>query len=352
MTPISTTSATSSSAAATPSATGPVRSLVFHKLDGAGNDFIGLDNRDGSLPEGPVRDALIRALCDRHNGVGTDGAVVLEWPSDRSAADVRMRYHNRDGGEAEMCGNGARCLAAFAHHVGAAPALGMRIQTVAGIQRADVLADGTVRLLMPDVAPIRNVGRIDIQGLSAGTWTGEADFLRVGVPHAVVWVDDLEALAVDELGRALRFHAAFAPAGANINFACLAGGNAKDLQDKKDARDSSQSGSGSAAGLESPSAAASVVPASRVFVRTYERGVECETLACGTGSTAVAISAVLAGRAKRPVAVHVRGGDDLLIDFTPTAERGARNVSLTGPARLLFRAETRWNFQSGALIPI
>jgi len=288
------------------------RSLVFWKLDGAGNDFIALDNWGGELPEGNQRAALIRTLCDRRSGVGTDGALVLERPRDPGTAHVGMRYYNRDGGEAEMCGNGARCHAVFAYHLGAAPARGMRIETMAGIQGADVLDDGSVCLALPDVPPLRHVGAIDAKfGTGAGeSWRGEADFLRVGVPHAVVWVEDLDALPVDSLGRALRHHSAFAPAGANINFA-------------------------------SPAAS------SRVFVRTYERGVERETLACGTGSVATAISAVLAGRATPPVAVRVRGGVDLLIDFELLQRNGARSVTLTGPARILFRAETQWNPKTG-----
>ena len=180
--------------------------LRFWKLDGAGNDFVGFDNRKLSLPDGGERSELIRAVCDRRTGVGTDGAIILERPRDVKTAHVRMRYYNRDGGEAEMCGNGARCLALFATVLGAAPTRGMRIDTIAGIQRADVLKHGTVRIYLPDVGPLRHYPRVE-----APPWSGSLDFVWVGVPHAIVWVDNLEALDVDSLGRTMRHHAAFSP---------------------------------------------------------------------------------------------------------------------------------------------
>ncbi len=297
--------------------------LRFWKLDGAGNDFIGFDNRKGTLPEGEGRSALIRALCDRRTGVGTDGAIVLERPREAKAADVRMRYYNRDGGEAEMCGNGARCLALFASVQGAAPSRGMRIDTIAGIQRADVLKRGMVRLYLPDVGPLRHHARVE-----SPAWSGPVDFVWVGVPHAIVWVDNLEGLDVDSLGRTLRHHAVFSPHGANINFASPALGNGRE-----------GGGAGSAAVRRGKA------ESSEIAVRTYERGVESETLACGTGSVAAAFSAVSSGRAKAPVTIRVRGGV-LRIGLAPVAGGGARKVTLTGPARIVFSGITTWNPRS------
>ncbi len=282
--------------------------LRFWKLDGAGNDFIGFDNRKGLIADGAGRSALIRALCDRRTGVGTDGAILLERPRDAKTAHVRMRYYNCDGGEAEMCGNGARCLALFASVLGAAPSRGMKIDTLAGIQKADVRKSGMVRIYLPDVGPLRRHARLE-----ALSWSGPVDFVRVGVPHAIVWVDDLEAVDVDSLGRALRHHEAFSPHGANVNFAAPDSGD----------------------GREGRGAAVAIA------VRTYERGVESETLACGTGSVATALSAVAAGRARAPVTIRVRGGV-LVIGLDPVPGGGARKVTLTGPARIVFSGVTSW----------
>jgi diaminopimelate epimerase len=287
--------------------------IRFWKLDGAGNDFIALDNRTHWLPPpGPERDTLVYALCERKGGVGTDGALILEPPSQADQAHLRMRYHNRDGHEAEMCGNGARCMARFAHFLQAAPPEDMRIETLGGLQRADVLDNDAVRLYLPDVNPFRR-----IQKLQAGPWCGDLDFGWVGVPHSVVWVDDLERVDVNELGRAIRQHQTFSPHGTNVNFSAVGERNASENRDQ------------------------SAGP--RVRVRTYERGVERETLACGTGSVATAISAVAAGRVVSPVPVVVRGGDCLMVDLELDDRGGARNLSLTGPARLLFQAETQWH---------
>ncbi len=287
--------------------------ILFWKLDGAGNDFIALDNRTRWLPPpGPERDALVYALCERHGGIGTDGALLLEPPSQADQAHLRMRYHNRDGHEAEMCGNGARCMARFAYFLGAAPPENMRIETLGGLQRADVLDNDAVRLYLPDAKPFRR-----IEQLQAGPWRGNLDFGWVGVPHSVVWVEDLEHFDVAEIGRAIRQHQTFSPHGTNVNFAAVGERNASENRDH------------------------SSEP--RVRVRTYERGVEGETLACGTGSVATAISAVAAGSLPSPVRVIVRSGDSLMIELKLTEQGAAHHLSLTGPARLLFQAETEWD---------
>lgn len=289
--------------------------LTVWKLSGAGNDFAALDNRALRLPEGEARRRLVRALCDRAGGFGTDGAMFLEPPTASAAAaaeagaetpHVRMRYYNRDGSEGEMCGNGARCLALFAWRLGAAPAREMRIETLGGLQRADLIEKGEqVRLRLPGVAAPRAV-----EGLDAPGWRGAGVFLRVGVPHLVLWIEDgLEALDVETLGRAIRRHARLAPEGANINFV-------------------------------SPLPSAS---GSALRIRTYERGVECETLACGTGSVAAALAAGHAGRARPPVALRTQSGDTLLVDYRLDPGGEAREIILQGPARMLYRAETLWD---------
>jgi len=317
------------------------------KLSGAGNDFAALDNRRGVLPpEGPKRDVLIHALCGRAAGLGTDGALILELPSKAGgagdapggeAAHVRMRYHNRDGGESEMCGNGARCLALFAWRLGAAPNMGMRIETRAGIQKADVISDrpaeSSIRLAMPDVAPGWNTGPISVEG-----WRGQADFLSTGVPHAVVWIgapEKLESLDVERVGVALRHHETFAPSGTNVNFAC-------------GPTEAGEGGAGKPLGRGRGAAAARKSYA-LILLRTYERGVEAETLACGTGSVATAICAARLGRAHPPMRVRVRSGAELIINFRLMPDGTAREVTLQGPARMIFRAKTLWNSRTGLL---
>ena len=283
-------------------------SLKFWKFTGAGNDFVALDNRDGSIePDPQARAALIRSLCARGVGVGADGALILE-PSQK--ADFRMRYYNSDGGEAETCGNGARCIARFANMLGAAgPAC--RFETQAGIYEAAVKPDA-VCVSMSDAFGLEldvQLGRATLpadllSGIPSLRGAGTVDFINTGVPHAVIRVentDDLQNVPVVELGRAIRYHARFAPAGTNVNFIAP-------------------------------------IASSHFAIRTYERGVEDETLACGTGSIASAIVACRRALAAPPVRLTTRSGVDLLVHLEPT-ERGATRVRLEGEARLVFKGE-------------
>jgi diaminopimelate epimerase len=260
--------------------------LNFTKMNGAGNDFVMLDNRSGALA---LDRAQIARLCDRHRGVGSDGLMMVE-PA-QAGADFRMRYFNADGGEAEMCGNGARCFARFASRVAGRTGR-VSFETIAGPISADLLGE-EVRLAMSEP-----------HGLALGTELEAAGqkvtvhFLNTGVPHAVVFVPDVEAVDVLGLGAALRYHAHFSPKGTNANFA-------------------------------------QVVDAQTILVRTYERGVEGETLACGTGVTAVALlHAALTGAAS-PIRVKVKGGEYLEIGFERAGE-GFRAVTLQGPADFVF----------------
>jgi diaminopimelate epimerase len=260
--------------------------LSFTKMNGAGNDFILLDNRDGKLALDSSRIAL---LCDRHRGVGADGVLAVESP--RQGADFRMRYYNADGGEAEMCGNGARCFARFARSLGAKNSE-IRFETLAGIIRAS-FPDDQVRVAMIDPHSHRSPADLLINGRAL-----EVHFINTGVPHAVVFVDDLERVNVLSEGAALRYHAAFAPKGANANFV-------------------------------------QVVAPNLIAVRTYERGVEGETLACGTGVCAAALLHHLLSDSRSPVFVRVRSGATLQVAFEKS-ESGFRNVALTGAADFVF----------------
>jgi diaminopimelate epimerase len=260
--------------------------LSFTKMNGAGNDFIMLDNRDGKLALDSSRIAL---LCDRHRGVGADGVLAVE-PAVQGA-DFRMRYYNADGGEAEMCGNGARCFARFARRLGANKAE-ISFETLAGIIRAS-FPDKEIRVAMSDPHSHRQPVGLEINGR-----TLEVHFVNTGVPHAVVFTDDVEAVEVSKDGAALRYHPAFSPKGTNANFV-------------------------------------QVLSPDSIAIRTYERGVEGETLACGTGVCAAALLHHLLTHSPSPVRVKVRGGDTLQVAFE-ASERGVHNVTLTGPADFVF----------------
>lgn len=260
--------------------------LTFTKMNGAGNDFVMLDNRDRSLA---LDKAQIARLCDRHRGIGADGVLIVE-PAEHGA-DFRMRYYNADGGEAEMCGNGARCFARFAQRVSGA-AGDVSFETLAGVIRAKFLGDH-VQIQMSEPHSMR-LG--DLLELAGAKFT--VDSINTGVPHAVVTVEDLDAIDVPTLGAALRNHPRFAPKGTNANF----------LQR-----------------LDSHT----------IALRTYERGVEGETLACGTGMVASALLFSELTGAASPVKVKVRGGDTLEVAFEKDGATW-RNVMLTGPADFTF----------------
>jgi diaminopimelate epimerase len=251
-----------------------------------------IDNREGVVPE-PATQFAAR-VCARQAAVSADGLLLLERSPRK---DFRMRYFNTDGSEAEMCGNGGRCIARFAVLVGAAGPR-MQFENLAGDFRAALAPDGRVRLEMTEPHSER-------LGVQVQTSRGplEVHGLNTGVPHIVVPWDELETAPVRELGRELRHHPAFAPAGTNVNFVKVTG-------------------------------------ASAIALRTYERGVEDETLACGTGSVAAAILMARLGRVVPPVAVTVRSGSVLGIHFALTGGL-ATGVALEGEAVVLFEGDLR-----------
>lgn len=266
--------------------------IAFAKMSGTGNDFILIDNRDELFPEG-IKSKLARSLCERRLGVGADGLILLERPSLRGC-DIRMRIFNPDGSEAEMCGNGSRCLASFAYESGAARQK-MTIQTLAGPVRAEV-TDGYVEVELTPPGEIATVGELELEGARP-----EVFFVNTGVPHAVTFVQDLEAIDVRRLGRAIRFHKAFAPAGTNADFVAISGQNS-------------------------------------IAIRTYERGVEDETLACGTGAAASALVAAWRQGWSGPVQVNVRSGEKLTIRFEGQPPR-YDTAWLAGAVKTTFRGE-------------
>jgi diaminopimelate epimerase len=260
--------------------------LTFTKMNGAGNDFVMVDNRD--LKNSLARDVIAR-LCDRHRGVGADGLIAVE-PAE-NGADFKMRYYNADGGEAEMCGNGARCFARFASRLSGKDDA-ISFETMAGVVGAEILGENVcLRMSQP-------------KGLALGAKLAvHSDDLTVhsvntGVPHAIVVVEDIGKVDVLRVGAAIRYHDHFAPKGTNANF------------------------------IE--------VQAPRVLaIRTYERGVEGETLACGTGVCAAALVHSSLTGAASPVEVRVKGGETLTVGFAKSAA-GFTDVTLTGPADFVF----------------
>jgi diaminopimelate epimerase len=221
--------------------------IEFYKMSGSGNDFILIDNRDGSLAVGDII-AFVKSVCERKVSVGADGLIVIE-SSDR--ADFKWRFFNADGSEVEMCGNGGRCAARFALLNGIAGEK-MSFETVAGIIDAEVRGDiAKIRLTEPHTLVMDE--RIEVNGRDLSV-----NSVNTGVPHVVHFADDVEGFDVFSTGRAIRYHEHYRPAGTNANFAA-------------------------------------VVDDHTLRVRTYERGVEDETLACGTGSVASALIAAQKG---------------------------------------------------------
>jgi len=272
--------------------------IAFSKLSGAGNDFVVIDNRKGIVPSDLSK--FIEKICARRISVGADGVLLVE---NSNVADFKMRYFNSDGGEAETCGNGARCIAKFAYSEGIVKSEKMTFETKAGIYTAEIIGKD-VKIKMGDTVDMRLNFPIK---LSDGTFT--ISFANSGVPHAIFVVDDLENVDVVKLGRETRYHKDFSPKGTNVNFI--------KVRDKNN-----------------------------IDIRTYERGVEDETLACGTGSIASAIVASALKMAESPVTMHTWGGFKLKIYFT-NQPNGAKDVYLEGDARIVYKGyltEEAWNY--------
>jgi diaminopimelate epimerase len=253
--------------------------LQFNKYQGAGNDFIIIDNRSNII--NPDDSKLINRLCNRRFGVGADGLVLL---SDYMDADYEMKYFNSDGKIGSMCGNGGRCAAhfAFKHSIAGEK---QKFLAYDGIHKAEVTGD-IVCLQMSDVKEYKTID---------GNY-----FINTGSPHYVIFTIEIDMIDVNAEGKRIRWDPQFAPGGTNVNFA--------EINDKE------------------------------LYIRTFERGVEEETLACGTGVTASAIASVLKGHFDTtPVNVRARGGN-LKVDFI-VKDEVITNVWLTGPATYVFEGK-------------
>jgi len=266
------------------------RRIPFYKMHGGGNDFVLIDHRERFIPA-PDQPRYAQRLCACKTGVGADGLILLE---NSAKADLSWRFYNADGSEAEMCGNGARCAARFAVlNDMADPSL--TLETLAGVIHAEV-QDRLARVLMTGVGDFRLHLDIPVSDL-----TLHGHFMKVGVPHVAIPLDNLEDVPIKEWGRAVRFHPLFQPAGANCNFVKVEGPHA-------------------------------------LMVRTYERGVEDETLACGTGAVAAALISARLGHVSSPVLVSTRGGEVLTVTFQAKGE-ALSEVFLEGEALVVYRGE-------------
>ncbi len=267
--------------------------IPFAKMSGTGNDFIIIDHRRVLVPE-EVQAEFVSRVCRRMFSVGADGLIFIE-ESDK--ADFSWRFYNANGSVAEMCGNGARCAARFAYSKNIAGKK-MSFETMAGIIEAEILGDGDeVSLLMTAPFDFRTGLQVRL-----GDEDKTFSYMNSGVPHAVLFMDEGAEIPVKEWGHDIRFHDMFQPAGTNANFVQpLADGG--------------------------------------IRVRTYERGVEDETMACGTGAVASAIFAEIEGVAASPVEVLTSGGDRLTIIFDLKEGPAAENVYLHGPARIIYEGQ-------------
>lgn len=264
--------------------------IPFTKMSGSGNDFILIDHREPFLKEDGLKD-FIQKVCQRRISVGADGLILIE-PSKK--ADFKWRFFNADGSEPEMCGNGGRCAARFAYLRGiAGPSL--KFETLAGILSAEV--DGKrVKLELTKPFGLKLDETLLMEGKKE-----VFSFINAGVPHAVFFREDLEKIDVVEIGRAIRLHSHFAPAGANANFVRVEKGGS-------------------------------------LSIRTYERGVEDETLACGTGVVASALLAAFKGLVKSPVSVKTRGGEVLVVHFE-IGGKEVKRVFFEGDVHIIYEAE-------------
>jgi diaminopimelate epimerase len=253
--------------------------ITFYKYEGTGNDFVMIDNREGIFPKDNIE--LVKHLCDRRFGIGGDGLILLE---NENGVDFKMVYYNSDGNPSSMCGNGGRCLVAFAKSLGVINGKAS-FTAIDGLHEATILEDNTVSLVMSDVKEVKIYP--------------EYIFLDTGSPHHVQMEVDLHHLDVKTIGSSIRYSDLYGRTGSNVNFV-------KQVSDNTFA------------------------------IRTYERGVEDETLSCGTGATAVAIAMHTTGKTTaQAIGINVEGGK-LEVSFN---QKGSSytNVILKGPATFVFK---------------
>ena len=259
--------------------------LKFTKISATGNDFILIDNRDGKLTGNENR--FFQQICQRHVSVGADGILLLN-KSDKY--DFSLVYYNSDGNIGAMCGNGARAVAyyAYKHNISSEH---VTFDVLGIFYHADITSAGVLLNMPPPTIVDMNVNIVDEKFYSEG------GYVVLGVPHYVLFCNDLESINIDEVGRKYRYHSKFAPQGANINFIQISGQN-------------------------------------KLNIRTYEKGVEDETFACGTGAASSAIIASTQKKMNVPIEVKAKGGI-LSVDF----DDSLKNIRLTGMVEIIYDGE-------------
>ncbi|RPJ14213.1 MAG: diaminopimelate epimerase [Desulfobacteraceae bacterium] len=267
-----------------------MKKITFFKMSGSGNDFILIDNRNNVVDESSLT-SFIRNVCRRKMSAGADGLILIE---NSDSADFKWRYYNSDGGRAEMCGNGARCAARFAY-LNSIAGSDMSFVTDAGIVHAQVKGD-KVKVKMTDPSDFKQDYTIELED---GFLTVSS--INTGVPHVVVTMDSIDDVDVVGMGREVRRHKAFTPAGTNVNFITRV-----------------KNGSFS--------------------IRTYERGVEDETLACGTGSIASALVTASKDKVESPLNIVTRSGGVLTIYYKEDNGR-FHDIYLEGDARIIYKGK-------------
>lgn len=269
------------------------QSVPFFKMQGCGNDFVVIDNRELGLPEAEMKDWVTK-ICARAFGVYADGLFFIDNAPEGSGVDYRWHFFNSDGSRAEMCGNASRCMGRLAYELGAAPRE-HTFGTDAGPIKAEVILEGEkageVKIQLTPAQGMTLNTELEVDGQ-----TLTVHHVDTGVPHAVVFLDDVNAIDIQRLGAAIRYHDHFAPAGCNANFA-------------------------------------QVLDKDTMLLRTYERGVEDETYACGTGAAATQLVAHELGLTNAEAALTTSGGEVLTIAL----ENG--NTFLQGAATLVFKGE-------------
>jgi diaminopimelate epimerase len=253
--------------------------VEFYKYHGTGNDFVILDNRKEDYPV--LTGSQVRYLCDRHFGIGADGLMLL---SKKAGYDFEMVYYNSDGKESSMCGNGGRCLVKFAYHRGIVKSA-YKFSAIDGVHLAEINSDGTVSLQMQDVATV--------------AYHNSYIVINTGSPHFVKFASEVEDIDVVSTGHAIRHSKEFSPDGINVNFV-------------------------------------ETTDEDSIFVRTYERGVEDETLSCGTGVTAAALLSAHNENGFNTVKVKTPGGN-LSVEFNKIDDQHFENIWLRGPAEFVFK---------------
>ena len=281
-----------------------MRAISFTKLSGAGNDFILFDNKIN--PEFGLSSDKIREICDRRNGIGADGVIII---SDLPGYSFDMKYFNADGSSGSLCGNGARCAIKYGEISGRVNAELTQFKANGKDYSGQILANGQIKFYLNPPKKIKHNFKIKAAGQLI-----TASYTDTGSPHVVINVNDIlenplkpdsfykniDYLPVFEIGREIRYSPEFAPEGTNVNFIENENGTIK--------------------------------------IRTYERGVENETLACGTGSVAAALIVYGTGNLNPPIRLKVKSGEILQVDFG-TDSGNFKNLSLTGPAEVIYNGE-------------